>query len=62
LRVKFIGECTGKSRDYAETWAGGFVRLNTKGGKVYVIRRMINVRNYKISTRAGTLRVAMEPQ
>ncbi|HEX8439026.1 tyrosine-type recombinase/integrase [Archangium sp.] len=55
-----MGEGTGKSQDYAETWEGGFVRLDAKGRKVYVIRRMINGRNYKVSTRASTLRAAME--
>jgi hypothetical protein len=55
-----MGESTSKSQDYAETWEGGFIRHDSKGRKVYVIRRMINGRNYKVSTRATTLRAAME--
>jgi hypothetical protein len=55
-----MGESTCKSQDYAETWEGGFIRLDAKGRKVYVIRRMINGRNFKVSTRATTLRAAME--
>ena len=55
-----MGESTGKSQDYAETWEGGFIRHDSRGRKVYVIRRMINGRNYKVSTRATTLRAAME--
>ena len=54
------GESTGKSQDHAETWEGGFIRHDSKGRKVYVIRRMINGRNFKVSTRATTLRAAME--
>jgi hypothetical protein len=50
----------GESQDYAETWEGGFIRHDSKGRKVYVIRRMLNGRNYKVSTRATTLRAAME--
>jgi len=55
-----MGESTGKSQDYAETWEGGFIRHDSRGRKVYVIRRMINGRSYKVSTRATTLRAAME--
>ena len=55
-----MGESTGKSQDYAETWEGGFIRHDSRGRKVYVIRRMINGRNYKVSPRATTLRAAME--
>jgi integrase len=55
-----MGESTGKSQDYAETWEGGFIRHESRGRKAYVIRRMINGRNYKVSTRATTLRAAME--
>ncbi len=55
-----MGESTCKSQDYAETWEGGFIRLDAKSRKVYVIRRMINGRNFKVSTRATTLRAAME--
>jgi len=51
---------TSKSQDYEETWEGGFVRSGAKGRKVYVIHRMIDGRNYKVSTRASTLRAAME--
>jgi hypothetical protein len=43
-----------------ETWEGGFVRTDAKGRKVYVIRRMINGKSYKVSTRAGNARAAME--
>ncbi len=50
----------GESQDYAETWEGGFIRHDSRGRKVYVIRRMINGRNYKVSTRATTLRAAVE--
>jgi hypothetical protein len=31
---------------YAETWDGGYVRVNAKGRKVYVIRRMLNGKTY----------------
>ncbi|PTL79232.1 hypothetical protein [Vitiosangium sp. GDMCC 1.1324] len=55
-----MGESTGKSQDYAKTWEGGFIRHDSRGRKVYVIRRMINGRSYKVSTRATTLRAAME--
>jgi integrase len=55
-----MGESKGKSQDYVETWEGGFVRTDAKGRKVYVIRRMINGKNYKVSTRAGNARAAME--
>ncbi|RKH73383.1 hypothetical protein [Corallococcus aberystwythensis] len=37
---------------YAETWDGGYVRVDAKGRKVYVIRRMLNGKTYKVSTRA----------
>lgn len=33
-----MGESTGKSQDYAETWEGGFIRHDSRGRKVYVIR------------------------
>ena len=55
-----LDESTGKRQDYAETWEGGFIRHDSQGRKVYVIRRMINGRNYKVSTRATTLRAAIE--
>jgi integrase len=55
-----MGESKGKSQDYVETWEGGFVRTDAKGRKVYVIRRMINGKSYKVSTRAGNIRAAME--
>lgn len=45
---------------YAETWDCGYVRVDAKGRKVYVIRRMLNGKTYKVSTRAHTLRAAME--
>ena len=48
-----MGEARSKSQDYVETWEGGFVRTDAKGRKVYVIRRMINGKSYKVSTRAG---------
>jgi hypothetical protein len=55
-----MDESTGKSQDYAETWEGGFIRCDSKGRKVYVIRRVLNGRNFKVSTRATTLWAAME--
>jgi hypothetical protein len=55
-----MGESTGKSRDYAETWEGGLSCHDSKGRKVHVIRRMLHGRSYKVSTRATTLRAAME--
>lgn len=55
-----MGESTDKSQDYAETWEDGFIRHDSKGHTVYVIRRMINGRNFKVGTRATTLRAAME--
>jgi len=45
---------------YAETWDGGYVRVDAKGRKVYVIRRMLNGKTYKVSTCAHTLRAALE--
>ena len=45
---------------YAETWDGGYVRVEVKGRKVYIICRMLNGKTYKVSTRAHTLRAAME--
>lgn len=50
----------GESQDHAETWEGGFTRHGEKGRKVYVIRRRSDGRNFKVSTRATTLRAAME--
>jgi integrase len=55
-----MGEAKSKSQDYLETWESGFVRTDAKGRKVYVIRRMINGRSYKVSTPARSLRAAME--
>jgi len=55
-----MGEARSKSQDYVETWEGGFARTDAKGRKVYVIRRMINGKSYKVSTRAGNARAAME--
>src|SRR4051812_1403021 len=49
-----------KPNFYSETWDGGYVRLNAKGRKVYVIRRMINGRLYKVSTRVHTATAAHE--
>jgi hypothetical protein len=59
-RRRRLGESTGKSHDSADTWEGGFIRHASRGRKVYVIHRMINGRNHKVSTRATTLRAAME--
>jgi hypothetical protein len=39
---------------------GGIIRHDSKGRRVYVIRQMLNGRNYKVSTRATTLRAATE--
>ena len=55
-----MGESPRKGQDYAETWEGGFIRLDAKVRKLYVIRRMLNGRNCKVSTRATTPRAAME--
>jgi hypothetical protein len=44
-----MSEARIKSQDYVETWDGGFVRTDAKGRKVYVIRRMINGKNYKVT-------------
>lgn len=55
-----MGESKGKSQDCVETWEGGFIRTDVKGRKVYVIRRMINGKSYKVSTRAGNARAPME--
>jgi integrase len=41
-------------RDYVDTWEGGFVRKDSRGRKVYVIRRMINGGVFKVSTRCHT--------
>ncbi len=34
------------------TWDGGFWRLDARGRRVYIIRRMVNGRRYVVSTRA----------
>ena len=41
-------------REYADTWEGGFIRRNTRGQKVYVIRRMVHGVRIKVSTRCHT--------
>ncbi len=43
-----------------ERWEGGFVRLDTRGRKVYVIERTVAGTPYKRSTRAHTLAAAMK--
>ena len=47
-------------QDSAETWDGGFVRMNARGPKVYVIRRRMGGKSFEVSTRAAALRAAME--
>lgn len=42
------------------SWPGGFYRLDAKGRKVYVIRRMVAGVRYEVSTRCTTLRAAMK--
>jgi len=49
-----------KPKDYIDTWEGGFVRRDSAGRKVFVIRRMIDGVNYKVSTRATTERAALQ--
>lgn len=46
--------------DTSRSWEGGFIRADSKGRDVYVIRRMIDGRRYDVSTRCHTLRGAME--
>lgn len=41
-------------------WEGGYIRKDSRGRDTYVIRRMIKYRRYDVSTRAHTLRGAME--
>jgi integrase len=40
---------------YLENWKHGFIRVDAKGRKTYVIREMVNGERLKVSTRAHTL-------
>jgi integrase len=41
-------------------WEGGRVRRDSRGRDAYVIRRQVNGRRYEVSTRAHSLRAALE--
>jgi len=43
-----------------DTWDGGYIRLDAKGRKTFIIRRSVNGTRYEVSTRAGTWRGALE--
>jgi integrase len=49
-----------RPKDYLETWDGGFIRRDSRGLKVYVIRRTVEGKRYKISTRAHNATAAHE--
>lgn len=57
-----MGESTSKSQDYADTWEGGFIRHDSKGRKVYVIRRMLNGLLNEAAARRGKRRAARPPR
>ena len=42
------------------TWEGGYIRKDSHGRDVYVIRRQIDGKRYKVSTRASSPRAAFE--
>lgn len=55
-----MGRRTRAATDYSDTWSGGFIRIDQDGSKVFVIRRMINGKRYKVSTRCHDEASAVE--
>lgn len=46
--------------DYLDDWKGGYVRVDSRGRKVYVIRKKIGPRRYHVSTGCHTEDAALE--
>lgn len=44
----------------SEEWDGGYVRVDARGRKTYIIRRSVGGKRYEVSTRCSTLRGAMD--
>jgi integrase len=43
-----------------DVWEGGYIRVDSRGKKTFIIRRSIGGERYEVSTRVGTWRGAME--
>src|SRR6266850_7407295 len=54
------GSWRGLMADRVGTWDGGYVRTDAHGRNIYVIRQQVNGKRYELSTRAFSVRAALE--
>ena len=59
--TSFHGETGGDMADRTGTWDGGYIRKDARRRTVYVIRQQVNGKRYEVSTRAFSVKAALDP-